>query len=169
MGDFKREPLDQETRFYIFERDNFKCEYCGKSKKDDDDVILHVDHINPVSNGGNNLLCNLVTSCSKCNMGKGAKILTEKNFFYIARMVCIRTLWHNSREQHQDRKMSDRHKKLFNAVTYEVITNQGLDALFDAIELSLSLESYIERVMFVGWQPIEEFYQKKHEKKLFEE
>lgn len=41
------------------------------------DVILEVDHVNPVKNGGDGDILNLVTSCKDCNRGKGAKKLSE--------------------------------------------------------------------------------------------
>lgn len=43
------------------------------------DVVLEIDHINPVVNGGDNDIMNLVTSCFDCNRGKGKKKLTEKD------------------------------------------------------------------------------------------
>jgi predicted restriction endonuclease len=57
----------QKTRFHIFKRDNFRCQYCGRSS---DDVQLEVDHIIPVSKGGSNDVDNLITSCRECNRGK---------------------------------------------------------------------------------------------------
>ncbi len=35
------------------------------------DVILEVDHIKPVAEGGTNGMLNLITSCRDCNRGKG--------------------------------------------------------------------------------------------------
>lgn len=43
------------------------------------DVVLEIDHINPVANGGDNDIMNLITSCFDCNRGKGKKKLTEKD------------------------------------------------------------------------------------------
>ena len=63
----KRKAISKRNRFEVFKRDSFTCQYCGKSSPD---VILHVDHIQPVSKGGKNDLLNLVTSCSDCNLGK---------------------------------------------------------------------------------------------------
>ena len=63
----KRKAISTRSRFEVFKRDSFTCQYCGKSSPD---VILHVDHIKPVSKGGKNDLLNLVTSCADCNMGK---------------------------------------------------------------------------------------------------
>ena len=58
----------------MFKRDSFKCQYCGASAPD---VLLHIDHINPVSKGGTNDIVNLVTSCESCNLGKSDKLLSE--------------------------------------------------------------------------------------------
>jgi len=41
--------VSTRTRFEIFKRDSFRCQYCGKSAPD---VILHIDHIEPASKGG---------------------------------------------------------------------------------------------------------------------
>lgn len=59
--------VSTRTRFEIFKRDEFTCAYCGQTPPA---VILHVDHIVPVSKGGDASLLNLITACSKCNMGK---------------------------------------------------------------------------------------------------
>lgn len=63
----KRKPMSKRLRFEVFKRDSFKCQYCGKSAPD---VILQVDHISPVSKGGEDDILNLVTSCAECNAGK---------------------------------------------------------------------------------------------------
>lgn len=65
----KRKAISQKTRFEIFKRDSFTCQYCGKKAPD---VILNVDHIHPVKLGGENDILNLITSCFDCNSGKKA-------------------------------------------------------------------------------------------------
>ena len=72
----KRKPLTKALRFEVFKRDSFKCQYCGRSAPD---VILEVDHILPVSKGGDNDLLNLITSCKDCNRGKSNKLLSDKS------------------------------------------------------------------------------------------
>ena len=59
-----------QLRFQILKRDNFKCCACGASPAKDPDVELHVDHIIPWSKGGETVLENLQTLCSRCNLGK---------------------------------------------------------------------------------------------------
>lgn len=70
----KREPIPKKLRFEVFKRDRFTCRYCGRKAPD---VVLHVDHIDPVANGGTNEITNLVTACQDCNLGKGARLLSE--------------------------------------------------------------------------------------------
>ncbi len=61
-------------RFEVFKRDSFTCQFCGAKAPD---VILQIDHLHPVSKGGDNDILNLVTSCKTCNSGKGARLLSD--------------------------------------------------------------------------------------------
>lgn len=67
-------PVSKRTRFEVFKRDGFVCQYCGDHPPA---VVLHLDHINPRKNGGGNDESNLLTSCDACNLGKGAKLLSD--------------------------------------------------------------------------------------------
>ncbi|WP_395504748.1 HNH endonuclease [Ectopseudomonas hydrolytica] len=71
-----RQPIRKSVRFEVFKRDNFTCQYCGAKAPD---VILHVDHINPVSKGGDNEIINLVTACQPCNLGKSDRVLSDSS------------------------------------------------------------------------------------------
>ncbi len=62
--------INLRMRFLVMQRDNFKCCLCGASPAKDSSVELHVDHIIPWSKGGETVLNNLQTLCSKCNLGK---------------------------------------------------------------------------------------------------
>lgn len=68
----KRKGVSKKTRFDVFKRDGFKCQYCGAVPPD---AILHVDHIVPVAGGGDNDPDNLVTACAACNGGKSDRPL----------------------------------------------------------------------------------------------
>lgn len=70
----ERKSLSKKLRFEVFKRDSFTCQYCGRSAPD---VILHVDHIKPICEGGDNDILNLVTSCADCNGGKGGRELSD--------------------------------------------------------------------------------------------
>ena len=72
----KRRAISKKLRFEVLKRDKFTCQYCGKKSPD---IILHLDHIKPVSKGGKNTLLNLVTSCVDCNLGKGARELSDES------------------------------------------------------------------------------------------
>lgn len=70
----ERKPLSKKTRFDVFKRDLFTCQYCGTTPPA---VVLEVDHIQAVANGGENTIDNLITSCFDCNRGKGARSLSS--------------------------------------------------------------------------------------------
>lgn len=69
-----RKPLSKSIRFEVFKRDKFTCQYCGRAAPD---VVLHVDHIQPVAKDGDNDILNLVTACRDCNAGKSDKTLSD--------------------------------------------------------------------------------------------
>ena len=71
-----RKSISKKIRFEVLKRDKFTCQYCGQQSPE---VILHLDHIKPVSKGGKNTLLNLVTSCVDCNLGKGARELSDES------------------------------------------------------------------------------------------
>lgn len=71
-----RKPIGKKLRFEVFKRDNFTCQYCGATAPE---AILHVDHMNPVAGGGTNDILNLVTSCEACNLGKGAREISDQS------------------------------------------------------------------------------------------
>jgi hypothetical protein len=62
--------INWRLRFIVMRRDNFKCKIDGRSPATDSTIILHVDHIKAWANGGETVLENLQTLCSKCNIGK---------------------------------------------------------------------------------------------------
>ena len=62
--------INLRIRFIVLKRDNFKCCACGASPAKNHAVELQVDHIIPWSKGGETVVDNLQTLCSKCNLGK---------------------------------------------------------------------------------------------------
>ena len=59
------------TRFNVFLRDSFTCQYCGV--KND----LTFDHLIPRARGGRTIWTNVVTACAACNLRKSDKICPE--------------------------------------------------------------------------------------------
>lgn len=66
--------IGKRIRFEVFKRDRFTCQYCGRRPPQ---VLLEIDHILPVCEGGDDEAANLTTSCSECNLGKGGIPLGE--------------------------------------------------------------------------------------------
>lgn len=56
------------TRFNVFLRDNFECQYCGSAKD------LTFDHVIPRSKGGLTQWENVCAACSPCNVRKANKL-----------------------------------------------------------------------------------------------
>lgn len=59
------------TRFNLFLRDEFSCQYCG-ARGD-----LTFDHVVPRARGGVTSWENVVAACSRCNLRKGARSLRQ--------------------------------------------------------------------------------------------
>ncbi len=59
------------TRENLFERDNYRCQYCGNSFEADQ---LNMDHVIPRDRGGRTSWENIVTSCIKCNARKANRL-----------------------------------------------------------------------------------------------
>lgn len=64
-----RSHLSRRVRFEVFKRDGFTCQYCGSHPPD---VVLEIDHIEPVAEGGSDDEENLFTACMDCNRGKSS-------------------------------------------------------------------------------------------------
>lgn len=62
------------TRFNVFLRDRFRCQYCGESFPTHE---LTFDHVMPRSRGGRTSWRNVVTACTRCNLRK-ANLLPHK-------------------------------------------------------------------------------------------
>lgn len=69
--------IGRAKRFAIFERDRFTCGYCGRRPPE---VVLEVDHMFPICEGGGDDPENLITACFDCNRGKSKKVLAVRPF-----------------------------------------------------------------------------------------
>ena len=58
-----------DERYFVFARDNYTCQVCGKSK----DKILQTHHIIYRSNGGTDRVDNLITVCTDCHTSANHK------------------------------------------------------------------------------------------------
>jgi 5-methylcytosine-specific restriction endonuclease McrA len=62
------------TRFNVFLRDRFTCQYCDEKHVAND---LTFDHIVPRSRGGRTTWMNVITACGTCNLAKGSRLPHE--------------------------------------------------------------------------------------------
>lgn len=120
-----RKSISKKLRFEVFKRDGFKCQYCGESSPD---VILHVDHIHPVSKGGDNDVMNLITSCADCNSGKSDRVLSDDSII--------------DKQRAQLQELSERREQLEMMIEWrDVMKNireEWLQAIVKQIEVEMS-------------------------------
>ena len=104
-------------RNQIFERDRYRCVYCGEQFAPDH---LTLDHIEPRTRGGDRSEGNLVTACMGCNTRKGHQRLSRflnaepaarECFFRLASHVWPRVLRDLERELADLDALSDAMKK----------------------------------------------------------
>jgi 5-methylcytosine-specific restriction endonuclease McrA len=62
------------TRFNVFLRDGFSCQYCGHGEQASE---LTFDHVVPRSRGGRTSWDNVVAACTRCNLSKGNQLPRE--------------------------------------------------------------------------------------------
>lgn len=64
---------ERYTRVEVLSSTGGVCYLCGKILQLD----WHVDHVQPISRGGEDTLSNVLPACPACNLSKGAKTLDE--------------------------------------------------------------------------------------------
>ena len=74
-------PVVKLTRREVFARDNYTCQYCCRRFNSRE---LNIDHVMPISRGGETSWKNVVLSCMPCNHRKRNRTPTE------ARMRLVR-------------------------------------------------------------------------------
>ena len=159
----ERVPLSKKIRFEVFKRDSFTCQYCGKSAPG---VILEVDHIVPVAEGGKNEIINLITSCRDCNRGKGARTLTNTETIdrqkkqlddinEIREQTDMMLEWKKELLQLEDRQ-TEEIENLLQTLTGYSLTDYGKRKMrklihdFGFVNVYESLEIAVDQY-FVGW------------------
>ncbi len=76
---FRRIMLNRKN---IFLRDNFRCQYCGKTG-----APMTIDHILPRSRGGESTWENLITACPRCNTVKGDRTPREAGMLLLKQPI----------------------------------------------------------------------------------
>jgi len=80
----QRRRIDHKRRKVIWYRDGRRCRYCSKKLHYEK---FHLDHILPLSHGGNDYVFNLCAACSRCNLRKGANRRTVPRDLSIFRKI----------------------------------------------------------------------------------
>lgn len=117
-----RKTITKKVRFEVFKRDGFTCQYCGRMSPD---VVLEIDHINPVNNGGTNDIMNLITSCFDCNRGKGKRKLTQHEEI--------------KKQQEQLKQLNEKRQQLEMLIEWKKELERFEDEQVDKIEELLSI------------------------------
>ena len=120
----ERKAISKKTRFEVFKRDSFKCQYCGQCAPD---VILEVDHISPVSGGGDNDILNLITACKACNAGKSDRVLSDNTVM--------------AKQRAQLEELNERREQLEQMLAWRDGMASLDDQKIDAIQNALDAES----------------------------
>jgi len=74
----KRDQTPTFSRYNVYLRDNFTCQYCGCEFET---RALTFDHVIPRHHGGVSSWTNVVAACSPCNHRKGSKLPAEAKMF----------------------------------------------------------------------------------------
>lgn len=127
----KRKSLSKKTRFEVFKRDSFKCQYCGASAPE---VVLVVDHIEPISKGGLDEMVNYITACQPCNAGKGDRRLSDETTA--------------KKQKAQMDELSERREQLEMMMQWR----EGLKNIAD-LEVEKAIQAWCDCV--AGWSPNE--------------
>lgn len=69
--------IRRDKRLAIYLRDQYRCVYCNRNLATVTAKLRTLDHIVPVTRGGDNSETNLVTACKRCNDSKGNKTAWE--------------------------------------------------------------------------------------------
>lgn len=71
----QRALMTAQLRKFIKQRDNYTCTYCSVSVAEEPNLLLEVDHIVPISRGGQSTIDNLQALCWRCNRAKSNKLV----------------------------------------------------------------------------------------------
>lgn len=74
---------------FVLARAKFRCQYCGQTSEEaqGNGRRLAVDHVVPVSRGGDESADNLVACCGPCNSIKKNRPLSEARHFLLLRAI----------------------------------------------------------------------------------
>lgn len=76
--------LPHELKWTLY-AEHDSCPYCfaplqiavGQEIQDFEDTVRHIDHMDPLSRGGEESFRNAICACSRCNMAKGRRLFAD--------------------------------------------------------------------------------------------
>lgn len=77
------------TKFALFNRDGWKCQYCGKEI---DISSATIDHVHPKSLGGKTVWNNCVACCKICNRKKANQVLEDSGLTLLSKPTMPKTI-----------------------------------------------------------------------------
>jgi len=69
-----RRKLSARLCLRVLREGRYRCAECGASPSTEEGIVLHIDHLLPVCEGGTNCRENLRVLCSVCNETRGSKL-----------------------------------------------------------------------------------------------
>ena len=75
------------SRYNIYFRDNWTCQYCAEEFESEK---LTFDHVHPVSRGGGTTWENIVAACHSCNRKKGGRTPEEAHMRLLKKPVPLK-------------------------------------------------------------------------------
>jgi hypothetical protein len=139
-----RKSTGKRLRFAVFQRDLFTCQYCGAQPPS---AVLVVDHIEPVSAGGETSIDNLITACEACNQGKADKRLTERAVRPDADLLYLETQQEIAELRRYQRALAER-EELLNQIVSDL-----QDLWMDCSGLDWCPSDHLMRRVFAWSEP----------------
>jgi len=92
----RKQRMPRFKRRIMFNRDDWRCQYCSMRLSDEHATI---DHVMPTSRGGKTSWVNCVTACKKCNKQKAAQTPEEAGMRLLKKPIAPNPVhyWDSSR------------------------------------------------------------------------
>jgi hypothetical protein len=129
-----RKPISKRKRFSIFARDNFTCVYCGMQPPL---IVLHLEHVIPIVEGGTDDESNLRAACADCNLGKGPKKIEDTFPTEHDRLARAQELGEAREAAEKLNELMDARDELRQSVTNAICKARGTEEVLGSIVSSV--------------------------------
>ena len=132
-----------DERYFVFARDNYTCQMCGKSK----DKIFQTHHIIYRSNGGTNRVDNLITVCTGCHTSENHK---EGGILYKWQAE------HKKVKQYKEPPFMNTLRKRIFAKYHNAVITYGSETTSKRKDIGLEKTHYNDAIVISGIKTIKE-------------